>query len=66
MLGDGIAETQLDDKIAEVEHETGYCKADDCESVEAIGSHAEEREEDAEFKSEDSTDVTAEGWLEGL
>jgi hypothetical protein len=66
LLGDGIAETQLDYKKAEVEHGAGYCEADNGKSVEAIGSHAEESEEDAEFKSEDSTDVTTGGWLEGL
>jgi hypothetical protein len=49
---------ELDDEKAEVEHGTGYSEADDCESVEAILGHPEEGEEDAEFKSEDRTDVT--------
>jgi hypothetical protein len=60
LLGDGIAEVQLNYEEAEVEHGASNCEANDCKSVEAICRHAEEGEEDTEFKSKDTTDVTEE------
>lgn len=48
---------QLYYKKAEVEHGAGYCEADDCESMKPVGGHAEKGEEDAEFKSKDTTNV---------
>ena len=54
-----VAKMQLNYEKAKVEHRTCDGDSNDSEPIQAIGRHAHKGKQNAEFKSEDSTDVTA-------